>query len=210
MSEFDVTCQISFEPFGDDTRLREVQNSEASGTDPLRPPAQRGRSHRPERACVGLQKKLRARHGQPAGHSDGEIGEAAQIALDWDPIVADTGMSGNESGNGCPCIVDRFETQAHSAARVLTCKRMVGSVHANAAAVEVIEVPFSNANAPDAAMLHDGTSFAFEDVEQQAKIPAVRHDLPKSDPRVRDSGDSFEGMTQLSHRRQNIADGVDA
>jgi hypothetical protein len=67
-------------------------------------------------------------------------------------------------------------------------------------------MPLSNANASDAAMLHDRTPLAFEDVEQQAKIPAIRHDQTKSHPCVRYFVDLFESVSQRGHRRQNIAD----
>ena len=55
-------------------------------------------------------------------------------------------------------------------------------------------------------MLHDRTPLAFEDVEQQAKIPAIRHDQTKSHPCVRYFVDLFESVSQRGHRRQNIAD----
>ena len=60
-------------------------------------------------------------------------------------------------------------------------------------------MPLSNAKTPHAAMLHDGTSLAFEDVEQQAKIPAIRHDQAKSDPCIRYFVDSLESVSQLGH-----------
>jgi hypothetical protein len=60
-------------------------------------------------------------------------------------------------------------------------------------------MPLSNAKAAHAAMLHDATSLALEDVEEEAKIPAVRHNQAKSDPCVRYFVDSFESVSQLGH-----------
>ena len=127
-SEFDLTYQISFEPFCDDKRLREMQDSEASRAGSFRPPVQGGRGHRAERSSVSFQNELRARQGQPVGDSDGKVGEAAQISVDWDPIVENTGMSCHKGSDGSPCVFDTFETQARFAARVLARKRMVCAV----------------------------------------------------------------------------------
>jgi hypothetical protein len=76
---------------------------------------------------------------------------------------------------------------------------MVCPVQPNAAAIKIVHMPLSNTNAPHAAMLDDGTSLAFEDVEQQAKIPAIRYDQAKLHPCVRYFVDLPEGVSQLGH-----------
>jgi hypothetical protein len=76
---------------------------------------------------------------------------------------------------------------------------MVCAVQPNAAAIAVVDVPFSNATTPHAAMLHDATAFAVEDVEEQAEIPAVRNEQAKPDPCVRYFVDSLESAGQVGH-----------
>jgi hypothetical protein len=138
--------------------LREMKNSESSRAASLRPLGQGGRGHGVERSSVTFQNELRTRQGQPLGNSDGKVGEAAQISVDWDPIVENTTMSCYKGSNGGACVFDTFETQVRFAARVLACKRMVCAGQPNTAAIEVIHMPLSNANTSRATMLHDGTS----------------------------------------------------